>query len=86
MDVFQKLESAARVSVRRRGPPDPAGLCVVYWMRRSLRAVDNASLDIAVQAANAQGKAVVVFFGLVPVLNGNLRHYAFLVQGLAEVR
>ena len=86
MDVIRKLECAPHVSVRQKGLPDPDGACVVYWMRRSLRAVDNSSLDIAVQAANALGKPAVVFFGLVPVLDANLRHYTFLAQGLAEVQ
>ena len=39
-------------------------------MRRSLRAADNVSLDIAVQAAN--GKLLVVFFAFVPVANAKL--------------
>jgi len=85
MDVIRKLESDLRVSVRRHGVPDPAGRCVVYWMRRSFRTIDNPSLDTAVQAGNALGKPVVVFFALVPVENANLRHYTFLLQGLAEV-
>ncbi len=86
MDEIRKLESDARVVVRRPGAPDPDGGCVVYWMRRSFRAEDNASLETAIQAGNALGKPVVAFFALVPVANANLRHYSFLVQGLAEVQ
>ncbi len=72
-----------RVTVRRGGPPDPDGRCVVYWMQRAQRAVDNPALDAAVEAANALHKPLVVFFGLVPFYpNANLRHYTFLAQAI----
>lgn len=74
-----------RVTVRKTGPPDPAGHCVVYWMQRAQRGTDNAALDIAIQAANELQKPIVVFFGLHPKYpNANLRHYSFLRDGLAE--
>ena len=57
----------------------------MYWMRRSVRVEDNPALDAAIRLANKLRKPLVVFFGLVPVASGNLRHYTFLVQGLAEV-
>jgi len=84
VSTIQKLENDPRVVVRRSGLPDPDGRCVVYWMRRSIRAEENPSLDIAIQAANAMGKPLVVFFALVPVANANLRHYTFLIEALAE--
>ena len=85
MDTIQKLGSDVRVVIRRHGDPDPDGGCVVYWMRRSIRALDNPSLDIAIQAANALGKPVVVFFALLPIANANLRHYTFLIESLTEI-
>ena len=85
MDTIQKLGSDVRVVIRRHGDPDPDGRCVVYWMRRSVRALDNPSLDIAIQAANALGTPIVVFFALAPVANANLRHYTFLIEALAEI-
>jgi len=85
MSAIQNLENNARVIVRRSGIPDPDGRCVVYWMRRSVRAVENPSLEIAIQAANALDKPLVVFFALVPVANANLRHYTFLIEALAEI-
>jgi deoxyribodipyrimidine photo-lyase len=75
-----------RVRVRRPGEPDADGTCVVYWMQRAQRAVDNPALDIAIALGNRLAKPVLVFFGLNPfVERANLRHYAFLVEGLPEI-
>ncbi len=85
--ILEKLQNDARVTVRRPGPPDPEGICVVYWMQRAQRGLDNPALDLAIEAGNALQKPVAVFFGLHPKYpNANLRHYAFLVQGLAETK
>jgi deoxyribodipyrimidine photo-lyase len=86
MDALEGLANDARVVVRRKGVPDVNGRCIVYWMRRSMRGVDNPALDAAISAANALGKPIVVFFGLVPVANANLRHYSYLVQALGEIQ
>jgi deoxyribodipyrimidine photo-lyase len=75
-----------RVRVRRPGPPDPDGACIVYWMQRAQRAADNPALDVAIAAGNALGKPVVVFMGLHPfVERANLRHYQFMFDGLADI-
>lgn len=85
MSTVQELENDARVVVRRSGILNPDGRCVVYWMRRSIRAEENPSLDISILAANALGRPIVVLFALLPVSNANLRHYTFLVEALAEI-
>ena len=49
------------------------------------RALDNPALDVAVEAANALKQPVVIFFA--PLLfypHANLRHYAFLTQGIPD--
>ena len=75
-----------RVTVRTGRAPDPDGRCVLYWMQRAQRAADNPALDVAIDVGNALGKPVVVFFGLNPfVARANLRHYRFLVDGLADI-
>lgn len=67
------------------GDPDPEGRCVVYWMRRSQRALDNPALGTAIATANRIGKPVVVFFCLRPRhRHAVLRHFAFMIEGLAE--
>ena len=79
---IEQLTTDPRVTVRRSGPPDPAGRAVVYWMQRAQRATDNPALETAIAAANALGKPVVVYFGLVAgVAGANLRHYHFMVRG-----
>ena len=84
--MFDAPESNPRVRVRRAGPPDPDGRCVVYWMQRAQRAVDNPALDVAIAAGNALSLPVVVFLGLHPfVERANLRHYQFLVDGLGDL-
>jgi len=86
MDPFIKFASDARVTVRRAGAMNPEGTCVVYWMQRAQRGIDNPALDVAVEAANLLGKAVAVFFGPVPFYpHANLRHYRFLNQGIPDI-
>ncbi len=86
MLMLDKLSSDPRVDVRRPGPPNPDGSCVVYWMQRSQRGVDNPALDVAVQAANILRKPVVVFFAPVPFYpHANLRHYAFLNEAIPGI-
>jgi deoxyribodipyrimidine photo-lyase len=86
MDALEKLASDPRVEVRRAGRPDPDGKCVVYWMQRSQRALDNPALETAVQTANLLGKPCVVFLAPVPFYpHANLRHYRFLNQGIPAI-
>jgi deoxyribodipyrimidine photo-lyase len=54
-------------------------------MQRAQRGLDNPALNVAIDAANALSLPLAVFFGLHPGYpGGNLRHYAFLVEGLEE--
>ena len=55
-------------------------------MQRAQRAVNNPALNVAIEAANALCKPLVVFLGLVPFYpNANLRHYTFLAQGIPDL-
>jgi hypothetical protein len=45
MDELSRLSSNARVTVRREDAPATDGKCVVYWMQRSHRALDNPALE-----------------------------------------
>jgi deoxyribodipyrimidine photo-lyase len=86
MESLNTLSTDPRVTIRRAGAPDPQGSCVVYWMQRSQRGIDNLALDIAVEAANALVKPVVAFFAPVPFYpHANLRHYRFLNEGIPDI-
>ncbi|MFN0085936.1 MAG: deoxyribodipyrimidine photo-lyase [Blastocatellia bacterium] len=87
MSPIEQMREEPRVTIRRSGPPDPDGRCVVYWMQRAQRGLDNPALELAIRAANELKWPVAVFFGLHPGYpNANLRHYQFLFEGLAETR
>jgi deoxyribodipyrimidine photo-lyase len=82
---LEQLAFDPRVVVRHGDQFNPRGRCVVYRMRRAQRALDNPALETAIAAANALGQPIVVFFGLLarhPI--ANLRHYHFMLEGVAE--
>ena len=80
------LLASPRITVRRDGAPDPKGKCVLYWMQRSQRGTDNHALNTAVIIANELKLPLVVFFaGISNFPHANLRHYAFLNQGLPDL-
>jgi deoxyribodipyrimidine photo-lyase len=88
-DVSEELarwSDDARVTVRRGGAPDTNGRCVVYWMQRAQRGIDNHAVDLAVEIANLLGLPLVVYFaGISNFPHANLRHYVFLNQGLPDI-
>jgi deoxyribodipyrimidine photo-lyase len=60
---------------------------VIYWMSREQRAHDNWGLLLAQQMALELQRPVVVVFCLTTDYPGaNLRHYGFLIRGLAQVQ
>ncbi|MDQ2755098.1 MAG: deoxyribodipyrimidine photo-lyase [Actinomycetota bacterium] len=75
-----------RVQVLRAGDPAPAGRYVLYWMQQSVRAELNHALEYAVHRANELELPLLVCFGLMDDYpEANARHYAFLLEGLADV-
>jgi deoxyribodipyrimidine photo-lyase len=86
MSLNDTIAKNPYVTVRNKESFNLDGTCVVYWMQRSQRATDNPALNIAVTAANALSKPVVVFFGLRRnAHHANYRHYHFMLRGLAAV-
>ena len=85
MDLIEALADDPRIAVRNGAPIDPRGRCVIYWMRRAQRAFDNPALETAIAIANAIEKPVVVFFALrTHHPYANVRHYTFMIEGLAD--
>ena len=83
---LRNLADQPRVLIRRAGAPRKEARCVVYWMQRSMRILDNPALDRAIAAANLLGLPTVVYFQVIPNYpNANLRHYHFMAQGLLDV-
>ncbi len=85
-EAMRQLARDKRVQVRRAGAPDPKGKCVVYWMQRAQRGLDNQALDKAVELGNALNLPVVAYFaGINYFRSSYLRHYVFLNEGLRDV-
>jgi deoxyribodipyrimidine photo-lyase len=83
---LDSLSKDPRITVRRGGPPDSEGKCVVYWMQRAQRGVDNHGVDLAVTIANLLGLPVVVYFAAISNFpHANLRNSVFLNQGLPDI-
>lgn len=77
---------ARRIAELNGLPPDPGGRYVLYWMQAAQRAAHNPALEHAVALADGLGQGVVVGFGLMDDYpEANLRHYAFMLEGLREV-
>ncbi len=63
------------------------GSYVLYWMQASQRTHYNHALIYAARKANERRQPLLVFFGLTETYPGaNLRHYRFMLEGLAEVQ
>ena len=67
--------------------PVKEGEYVLYWMQAAVRSSYNHALEYAVEEANRAGLPLAVVFCLdASFPEANARHFAFLLQGLAEVR
>ncbi len=85
-EALRRLAEHPRVTVRRDGAPEPKGRCVLYWMQRAERGLDNHAVNLAVAIANELGLPLVVYFaGISNFPHANLRHYVFLNQGLPDI-
>jgi deoxyribodipyrimidine photo-lyase len=67
--------------------PAQKGDWVVYWMQQSQRAQENPALETAIFHANRLNLPVRVVFVLTDRYpEANLRHYRFMLEGLAQTR
>jgi deoxyribodipyrimidine photo-lyase len=64
-----------------------SGQFVLYWMQQSQRGEFNHALEYAVRQANEHVLPLLVVFGLTRNYpEANLRHYLFMLEGLAETQ
>jgi deoxyribodipyrimidine photo-lyase len=67
--------------------PNPDGRCVLYWMQRAQRGLDNPALDRALEWGRELSLPVGAVFGLTADYPGaQRRHFRFLVEGLPETQ
>ncbi len=84
-EALDRIALNARVTVRRGGEPPRDARCVIYWMQRAQRGIDNPALDTAIELGNELGLPVVAFFSAINNFpHANWRHYHFLSQGLVD--
>lgn len=77
----------ARICIRSEKPENPDGQFVLYWMQQAQRAHFNHALEFALREAAWLSKPVLVLFGVTDDYpEANERHYAFMLQGLAETQ
>jgi deoxyribodipyrimidine photo-lyase len=63
------------------------GAYVLYWMQASQRTEYNHALEYAIIQANQLKQPILVFFGITDHFpEANERHYAFMLEGLKEVK
>ncbi|WP_019999042.1 deoxyribodipyrimidine photo-lyase [Aureimonas ureilytica] len=77
-----------RIRILNEAEPNPKGRYVLYLLQQANRAGFNPALEFTIEEANRLGVPVVACFGLLDGSNGfpeaNARHYAFLLEGLAD--
>ncbi len=84
--LLQIYAENPRITIRRGGEPLNDGRCVVYWMQRAQRGVDNPALDLAIALGNELKLPVIVYFSAISNFpHAKLRHYVFLNQGLPDI-
>ena len=80
----------ARIRILNDVAPRSEAAYVLYLMQQANRADFNPALELAIEEGNRLGLPVVACFGLLDGKSGfpeaNARHYAFLLQGLADCR
>jgi deoxyribodipyrimidine photo-lyase len=85
LEVSAFFATDERVQVWRPGECAEDAKCVLYWMQRAQRGQDNHALNAAIALGNQLKLPVIVVFVLTEYPAANLRHYTFMLEGLAVV-
>ncbi len=77
----------SRIKFLNDEPVHSTGKYVLYWMQSAQRTRFNHAVEYAIGRANELGQPLLVCFGLMDDYpEGNERGYAFLLEGLRDVR
>ena len=85
LDMTSFFSGNDRVTIYQPGVCNPDGKYILYWMQRAQRGYENAALNAAIDLANALDLPIVVVFVLTEFAAANLRHYTFMLEGIAGV-
>lgn len=77
------FEKDDRVYIYRGGQCDEKGTCILYWMQHAQRGQDNHALNAAITLGNHLNLPIVVLFVVADYPAANLRHYTFMLNGIA---
>jgi deoxyribodipyrimidine photo-lyase len=86
MEIESKKFAKERFKRLNKAAIEEGGRYILYWMQRSQRAEWNMALEYAIEMGKKLDKGVMVCFGLMDDYpEATERHYAFMLEGLAEV-
>ncbi|MGZ3616133.1 MAG: deoxyribodipyrimidine photo-lyase, partial [Ktedonobacteraceae bacterium] len=85
LDITTFFAKDERVTIYQPGTCNPQGKYVLYWMQRAQRGHENAALNAAIDLGNALDLPIIVMFVLTEFEAANLRHYTFMLEGIAVV-
>lgn len=76
-----------RIKILNNKSINSNGKFVIYWMQASQRTEYNHALEYSIRRANELNKPLIVYFGITKSFpEANYRHYAFMIEGLKEVK
>ncbi|WP_126581366.1 deoxyribodipyrimidine photo-lyase [Tengunoibacter tsumagoiensis] len=78
-------DNQPRIQIWRSGLCAEQGQYVLYWMQRAQRGRENHALNTAIALGNQLRLPVITLFVVADYPQANLRHYTFLLEGLAAV-
>ncbi len=85
LDITSFFSGNDRVTIYQPAICNPDVKYVLYWMQRAQRGYKNAALNAAIALGNALDLPIVVVFVLTEFAAANLRHYTFMLEGIAVV-
>lgn len=81
------MKQLGRVKHLKKTAGECKGEYVLYWMQSAQRIHNNHALEASIQLSNQMNLPLVVAFVIMPNFpNANTRHYAFMLEGLVEIK